>query len=842
MNVYLFKCVIPKISHQYLRIFLIILAISSALIFYLLSVTSLVTANKAIWDYWRTSYDILVRPAGSRSAIEKKYNLVEPNFQNNITGSISFDQYEVVRKIPGSGVAAPIANLGSVLTFGVSSLINREDLEKVIPPEVPGVYVVGAQVDSNNGYGFTSVDYRVYDMVLPETQFGEHQMVSDRLYVAHRYIGSDVIFLIPFAGIDPMQEAQLFNVDQSLISGLYFSKIQAAKGKFPVLVNARPYVSFTYLRTLEKVDLPFEDLSVEKIQALGGENYLDTLPVHEIGSYGPASSEEIYPNLIEILQTKLGGYVFSNPGSFQEIRPVSYQEGSAMTDNPQELVLEANAQPYIASNDITISDIEYELQQQFGLQAIGIYDIDKIPPPNEINQVPIETYYPPGGTLLYDENRNPVEPKPVLPSVLGDSYFTSPPLMLTTLSAARKIAGDNCISAIRVRVAGIDSYSKESEQKIEAVATAIHEQTGLDVDIVVGSSPRPVLVHIPGVGYVEEMWIQKGVATNYSEGLSLANKLMLGVFGFVSFLAVFEYSWMEAYNRRREFALSKALGWRTGSLVLYEVGKAALVSLGCALVSCLLALGAALIFKLEIPQPLIFLEAIGIVLGISILGSLAPVWTASRAAPIEVIRDHADRRTVRLLPSNSTLRIALNSLIRSPLQTFLNLAGVALSIALLCYLIIAFDSQRGYLGGTLLGQYLVVKLQPSHFFLTLTGLLMAVAAIAIYIRNRVQLEHQEIAITNAVGWRRKDVRKVYLLQSGIIGLLGGAIGVGLALLVNTALGGSLKFPSPIGWIVLAVGLLLPTLACIVISFLAIRRQIELKASTTSTIFSHRRKS
>lgn len=815
---------------------LIILATSSALIFYILSATSLVTANKAISDFWRTSYDILVRPAGSRSAIETRYNLVEPNYLNNIKGSISFDQYDAIKKIPGVEVAAPVANLGSARTFAVSSLINKRDIEKVIPPDVPGVYVVGAQVDSNNGYGNTSVDSRVYVMVLPESRIEDYRVVSARLYVAQRYLGGDVEFLIPFAGIDPMQEAQLFKLDQSLISGLYLGKIQAAKGKFPVLVNARPYVSFTYLRTLEKVDLPVEDLSIEKIQALGGENYLDTLPSHEIGSYGPASSEEIYPNLIEKLQIKLGGILFNYPQNFRELRPVSYQEGSAVTDDPQELVLEAKAQPYTASNKLTASEVEFELQ------AIGVYDIDKIPKPNEINQVPIETYYPPGGTLLYDENRNPVEPKPVLPSVLGDSYFTSPPLMLTTLSAARKIAGDNCISAIRVRVAGIDSYSKESEQKIEAVATAIHEQTGLDVDIVVGSSPRPVLVHIPEVGYVEEMWIQKGVSTDYSEGLSLANKLMLGVFSFVSFLAVFEYSWMEAYNRRREFALSKALGWRTGSLVGYEVGKAALVSLGCALVSCLLALGAALIFKLEIPQPLIFLEAIGIVLGISMLGSLAPVWTASRAAPIEVIRDHADRKTVRLLPSISTLRIALNSLIRSPLETFLNLAEVALSMALLCYLIIAFDSQRGYLGGTLLGQYLVVKLQPSHFFLTLTGLLMAVAAIAIYSRNRVQLEHQEIAITNAVGWRRKDVRKVYLLQSGIIGLLGGAIGVGLALLINSALGGGLKFPSPIGWIVLAVGLLLPTLACTAISFLAIRRQIELKASANPTTFHKGRKS
>ena len=61
-------------------------------------------------QYWRTTYDILVRPAGTRSPIEEKYGLVGANQLSGIWGGITFDQYEAIKSIPGvEGVAAPIA-------------------------------------------------------------------------------------------------------------------------------------------------------------------------------------------------------------------------------------------------------------------------------------------------------------------------------------------------------------------------------------------------------------------------------------------------------------------------------------------------------------------------------------------------------------------------------------------------------------------------------------------------------------------------------------------------------------------------------------------------------------
>ncbi len=60
------------------------------LVFSAVSESSVGTVKENLSHYWRTSYDILVRPKGSRSAVEEKYNLVEANFLAQIRGASMF--------------------------------------------------------------------------------------------------------------------------------------------------------------------------------------------------------------------------------------------------------------------------------------------------------------------------------------------------------------------------------------------------------------------------------------------------------------------------------------------------------------------------------------------------------------------------------------------------------------------------------------------------------------------------------------------------------------------------------------------------------------------------------
>ena len=62
----------------------------------------------------RGAYDILIRPAGSRSAAEQQGDRVRPNFLSDVYGGITPDEWARVRQLPGVEIAAPVAMLGFV--------------------------------------------------------------------------------------------------------------------------------------------------------------------------------------------------------------------------------------------------------------------------------------------------------------------------------------------------------------------------------------------------------------------------------------------------------------------------------------------------------------------------------------------------------------------------------------------------------------------------------------------------------------------------------------------------------------------------------------------------------
>src|ERR1044071_5951525 len=72
-------------------------------------------ARGAVAEHFRTAYDLLVRPAGTRTALERDQALVRPGVLSGIYGGISLAQWRTVLDTPGVGVAAPIAVVGYAL-------------------------------------------------------------------------------------------------------------------------------------------------------------------------------------------------------------------------------------------------------------------------------------------------------------------------------------------------------------------------------------------------------------------------------------------------------------------------------------------------------------------------------------------------------------------------------------------------------------------------------------------------------------------------------------------------------------------------------------------------------
>lgn len=558
------------------------------------SEATVIRVARDLKDYWRTSYDILVRPPGTRSPIESKYGLVEANHLSGIWGGITYEQYDLIRSIPGVDIAAPIVMVG-YLSAGVGG-------QEIEFPDEPGVYLVEERTVVNDGmteqispgswkktfFFDGSSTASSSDTGSPTKQFGN-------LVIDHpgRTFGGMVSYPFLLAAIDPEQEARLLGLDQAMVSGDYLNNSDSldlelftlgganpgALGQdprrminLPILINAKQYIQLSYQLELKKVILPEGRLSLEEILTRGGGEYLEGLPIESLG-FVETEGRRIFQNLIEAIAPELvevnaplgPNMLIGAAGLASTPGPIKYVESEAPVDF-EGVILEIVRPDSDGENE----GIDYrESKGIVQLDVIGvwdpkgIFDIERIPRPDDVHRVPLETYFPPTALLRYDEEgRSILPPTELSPTLNPNGYIQSPPLLLTTLEAARELVAENSISAIRIRVSDIRELSPSSQEKIETIAVEIARQTGLTVDIMVGSSPRRVFVDVPAVGYVEEQWIQKGVDLVYQKGIQKANLFIILALVAAGGIYALDILWVEILVRRPLIALQRALGWR----------------------------------------------------------------------------------------------------------------------------------------------------------------------------------------------------------------------------------------------------------------------------------------
>jgi putative ABC transport system permease protein len=255
---------------------------------------------------YRAAYDVLVRPRGSKTALERSRGLVRANYLSGIFGGITSKQYATIEHIPGVEVAAPIANVGYVLpTAHFPVLIN-----KLLDRQAFQLYRLRFTYTTNSGSRYpASSEYVYYEtrdpfapapdrfsfggelvngkiepvcdgFVTPTAQgpFDQRQQENLTCFSArspsHDLSGGGlpasldgigtfygVSFPIFVAAIDPRQEAKLVKLDQTIVAGRYLREsdgttTHGALRYVPVIASNESFLGEQLQVSVERLRIP----------------------------------------------------------------------------------------------------------------------------------------------------------------------------------------------------------------------------------------------------------------------------------------------------------------------------------------------------------------------------------------------------------------------------------------------------------------------------------------------------------------------------------------------------------------------------------------------------------
>lgn len=820
--------------------------------------TQLRTVGTVAHNY-RSAYDILVRPKGSTSALERSRGLVRPNYLSGIFGGISLKQYATISKLAGVQVAAPIAMIGYIvptvaittrvpdLLTGVQQQLYRVDRSwvfdrglstapdasayvyethnKLSTPPILGAYTTErvdgrtVRVCKNIGLEHVGGPFELAE----RTSLGCYDSTAPAPSVVTLWS-----FPVLIAAIDPAAEAKLAGVNQAVVSGRYLRPSDAlapvARGSGTSF--ALPVLSPTNTYDDEQLKLTTQLLPAAAANSVLTQPLTQTNAAGRFGTLSGAvtgrttvSSAVAYRQLLASTHsptTSNNGFVNAiyTPGS------VGYQtlaDGTLRPEtvtNPPSIWTCTKCQNGYNPAPLPSADTQFRqvtvhrftdktgLLGQPILHSVGEFDPAKLPGFSALSQVPLETYAPPTIAPGDAAATKALGGKDLLPSSNLGGYAQQPPLMLTTLDALAGLAkyypgavSNKPISVIRVRVAGVTGIDPLSRARVQAVAAAITKQTGLDVDITVGSSPAPQTVQLPAGKFgrpelvLREGWSKEGVAVAIVDAVDHASVLLFGLILAVCALFVANAASAAVRARHTELGVLACLGWDTRKLfaaVLTEVG---LIGLAAGCLGTVLALPLSAAFGLSVSLTRAGL-AVPAALALALLAGLVPAARASRADPAAAVRPPVLAVRGSRTPRNLS-GLAARNLLRSPGRSLLAALSLAIGICALTLLLAFSLAFRGQIVGTLLGNAIAGQTRSVDYVAAAVTVLLGAFAIADVLYLNIRERSTELATLAAVGWRDATLTCLVTLEGAGMGLAGSVLGAGAGLGAAAVFTGSL---------------------------------------------------
>jgi ABC-type antimicrobial peptide transport system permease subunit len=662
------------------------------------------------------------------------------------------------------------------------------------PKPICWLYGSGADVSSDRDFNTVDVARWLPDGRFERTAF-RPPTVTDRLTVSVR-----LHLPVLLAAIDPDAEARLVGLPAAVDAGRYLAPTdRVAREEYgvrlPVLASSRGYLDETVEAAFSRLPngTPFSGVPVADLRS--------NLRAAPRGPQLARQSADVDGNfrrqLADALRRGTPTAALTRPIRGDAPRYERAPDGTLVVGS-----VPANPGVYRVDNVIGVEapwqsdDTSYRALRQMRLggtvgvadQIVGTYDPEKLAVFGALNQVPMETYRPPGVTGADQRSRDLLGGRTLLSNGNPGGYVAAPPPLLTSLAAVTELLPDELraapVSAIRVRVAGVTGFTKTSRERVRLVAEQIATQTGLDVDITYGSSAAPQTVELAAGAYgrpalrLTEGWSKKGVAAAIVNAVDRKSAVLFLLVLVVCTLFLVNAVSAAVRDRRSELAVLACLGWsgrRIGLAVLAEV-----VGLGFAAGLLGLAIAAPLGWLLGVRLSWGHaLLAVPIALGVTLVAGAIPAGRAARAHPAAALRpsvSYARRRRRRSI--STVFGLALTNLRRVPGRTLLGAVALAIGVAALTMLSAVTFAFRGAVVGTVLGDVVSLRVRGVDTVAIVVTVLFGAVAVADVLYLNIRDRAHELASLRAAGWTDAALARLVTYEGLCIGVLGGLLGAG----------------------------------------------------------------
>jgi putative ABC transport system permease protein len=430
-----------------------------------------------------------------------------------------------------------------------------------------------------------------------------------------------------------------------------------------------------------------------------------------------------------------------------------------------------------------------------GPQLVGIFNPAKINEFDPLSRVPLGAYEPVIAAPANPAANRALHGSDLLPNANLGGYVSQPVDLVTTLAAlpalenegyyGTKLPAGDPISVIRVRVAGVTGPNPLSLERIREAAQQIEVRTGLDVDIVAGSSPSPTTIDLPAGKFgqpplaLSEDWVKKGVAVAILSSIDKNSVVLFALILIVCVLFVANSASAAIRGRRRELGVLACLGWTRPRLFAAVLGELAAIGLAAGLLGAVAALPLSSAAGLHASLGRAAL-AVPIAVAVVVIAGLIPAWLAARAEPVASVRPPVLGVRRARQPGGITALAAVNVL-RTPGRAAVGAVSLAVGVTALTILAAVTIAFRGVVVGSLLGNAVAVQVRGVDYVAVTATVALGVFAVADVVFLNIRERAPELAAIRAFGWPESALSRLVITEGAIIGLAGSLAGAALGL-------------------------------------------------------------